>query len=249
MPQTPAADDASPVLEAHLLGRVDFEQGLALQNRLVFEASGRGDRRVDVLLCEHPAVLTVGRRGSRGHIDFTPRDLASRQLRVVWVNHGGGCLIHLPGQLAVYPIVPLDRWGLPVLEYVHRLHQALARTLGELGIAAQLRPELDGLWGRTGQLAAVAVAVKWSTAYFGAWINVSNPLDWFRWVRSDPYHGSPMSSLDAERRQAIRMTQLRAALVGHLAAVLGCQRYHVYTGHPLVAPRVALPREAAPRAG
>src|SRR5207253_1664853 len=54
----------SPDVEAYLLGTVDYEACLALQNRLVYEASGGNDGRISLLVCEHPPIITVGRRGS-----------------------------------------------------------------------------------------------------------------------------------------------------------------------------------------
>ena len=38
---------------------------------------------------------------------------------------GGGCVMHAPGQLAAYPIVPLDRLGLGLAEYRQRLEEAV----------------------------------------------------------------------------------------------------------------------------
>jgi hypothetical protein len=54
-------------------------------------------------------------------------------------------------------------------------------------------------------------------------------------VDSDPQGGTPASSLAAERRQPVRMAAVRATIVRHLATAFGCERYHLYTGHPLVA--------------
>ncbi len=278
-----------PSLEAYLLGRLEYDVALALQNRLVYEASGRNDGQMALLLCEHPSTLTVGRRGSRAHIALTPRELASRKLPVRWVNHGGGCLVHSPGQLAIYPIIPLQWHNLALGEYVVRLRTAVRSVLEELhvrvsdtaggpavtsshgsnganratsngqvnaatnghvnghtspadGQAAAVNHSAlrlpAGLWGRTGQLAAFAVAVKHDITYHGAFINVCPDLDAFRGVASDAAFGSPMSSLVAERQQPVRMTTVREAVVRHLCQVMGCQRHHIHTGHPLL-PQIA----------
>src|SRR5688572_7460058 len=93
-----------PTVEAYLLGRIDFHACLTLQRRLVYETSGRRDGRISLILCEHPRSITVGRLGSWAHIRVDQRELESRQVPVHWTNRGGGCLVHLPGQLAVYPI-------------------------------------------------------------------------------------------------------------------------------------------------
>ncbi len=227
--------DCNAAVEAYLLGLVDFEACLNLQQRLVYELSGRDDGQIALVICEHPSVITVGREGSRGHVRFDPEELTARGLSVRWVNRGGGCLLHAPGQLAIYPIVPLGWHGFTVGEYLARLQRGLIETLAEVGIAAQTRPGRMDLWGRTGQLAAVGVAVKGWTTYHGAYINVAPSLHPFRGIESDPASRAPMSSLAMERPQGVRMSTVREGLVRHLTQALGCWRYHLYTSHPLLA--------------
>src|SRR5215212_9820269 len=48
----------------HLLGTVDFEDCLALQRRLAYDALTRADGRIILLICEHPPLITLGRAGS-----------------------------------------------------------------------------------------------------------------------------------------------------------------------------------------
>src|SRR4051812_48755348 len=96
---------SEPAVEVHLLGEVDFDACLALQHRLVYEAGSRRDGQVTVLVCEHPLSITLGRLGSRAHVQLSPPVLKSNGLEVRWVNRGGGALLHAPGQVAVYPIV------------------------------------------------------------------------------------------------------------------------------------------------
>lgn len=237
-PRTPAP----PALAAHLLGLIDFDACLALQHRLVYEAAGRVDGQITLLVCEHPLAITIGRLGSRGHVRARRGELASHELEPRWVNRGGGCLVHAPGQLAIYPIVPLEWRGWTVGEYLGRLQAGLAAAVGDAGFAASTRPGRFGLWGHTGQIAAVTVAVKSWIAYFGAYLNVAPALFPQRWVESDPLDGGSMSTLAAERRKPVRMAAVREAVVRRLADALACDRYHLYSGHPLL----ARPRDASP---
>lgn len=221
-----------PAVEVHLLGLVDFDECLALQQRLVYEATGRQDGQITLLVCEHPLKITVGRQGSRSHIHLSQHELKSRQIGVRWVNRGGGCLLHAPGQLAVYPIVPLSPWSFTVGDYLSRLQQGLAEALDEVGCFAAGQPGRFGLWGHSGQVVSVAAAVKNWVTYYGAYVNVAPALYPFRWVQTDPLSDTPMTSLAADRRRPVRMTTLREALVRRLAVAWGCERYHIYTGHP-----------------
>ena len=217
-----------------MLGTLDFDVALALQQRLVYELSGRDDGQIALLICEHPKLITIGRQGSRAHVSLGDQELARRQLALRWVNRGGGCLLHVPGQLAVYPIVPLEWYGLKVGEYLERLQSAMLQTIVELHVTCHTKPGRYGIWGRGGQLVALGAAVKHWTTYFGAYLNVRPAMGLFRYVSSDPVGGAPMSSLAAERRQPLRVAAVRSALVPHLCAALGCERYHLYSGHPLL---------------
>jgi lipoyl(octanoyl) transferase len=253
----------SPALEAFLLGQVDFDRALALQRRLVEDVRNRDDGQITLLLCEHPTVITVGRGGSPGEIAMQSGPIRNRQIEVRWVNRGGQSLLHCPGQLAIYPLVPLQWSGFSVGEFLERLHAGLVETLDDLNVHGTTQPGRSGVWGRTGQLAAIGAAVRHWVTYYGAYLNVCPPMGLFRLVEAEaekgtgpicttttatrrcPPSGRPgkldqspfpprTSCLVAERRGPVRMTAVRAALVRRLAECFGCDRYHLYTGHPLL---------------
>jgi len=227
-----------PVAEFRLLGRVPFDAFLALQSRLVYEAGGLTEPRIVVLLCEHPDLITVGRAGSRGHIRLTNDRLKHEQLRVRWISRGGGCVLHAPGQLAVYPIVPLNLFGWTVGGYLRRLQAGIVEGFAELGVRGETFGGTFGVWGRSGLLANVGVAVRAGIACHGAFINVNPPMRRYAFVDVFPPHPdsdsgkSTMGCLLAERQATVRMTGVRAALVKTLAAAFDCPRCHLFTGHP-----------------
>lgn len=242
-------DPSAPAMQVHLLGVVDFDACLALKQRLVYELSGQDDGQASLLVCEHPPRISIGRSGSRRQIRLNQEELTSRKLPVTWVNRGGPALLHLPGQLAVYPIVPLQARGWSVGEYLTRLAYGLQAGLEEQGVQTQTHPKHGGLWARSGQLAALGVAVKRWTTYYGAYVNVTPDLSTFSFVHSDSLHQKPMSSLAAERRQRVQMTKVREALVRHVAAALDYERCHVYAGHPLLSHQRQPFHEATARVG
>ena len=146
------------------------------------------------------------------------------------MNRGGGRLVHCPGQLAVYPIVPLAgtvfrRASIP------RLQRALMDMLSELGVQVHVPPGRFGVWGRTGQLAFLGVAVRDWVTWHGAYMNVSPAMGLLRLVESDPIDIRPRAA-SPPKRGVVRMATVRAVLVRHLTEAFGCDRYHLYTGHP-----------------
>ena len=228
-----SSDARSASLEVYLLGLVDFDSARFLQDRLVYEISGRSDAQAALLVCEHPPIVTIGREGSRAHVLAEPRELVARQMDVRWLNRGGGCLVHAPGQLAVYPILPLERLGIGVAGYRRRLEESVIDTTREIQVPASRRPDEPGVWCRTGQFAFLGAAVKGWISYHGMFINVSPPTDLLKLVRSVK-PGDRVTTLAAERCRLTSMHAVRSGLVRNLARRLGYERHHLYTGHPLL---------------
>ncbi len=192
----------------------------------------RDDGRITVLVAEHPPSVTIGRGGSPAALQAGFGLLRQRRVEVRWVKRGGGCLVHAPGQLAVYSIAPLAWHGFTLGEYLARLQGAIVRVLSEIPLAVRLRPDGGGILGRTGQLASFALAVRDGVTRHGAFINVDPALGLFRVLESGMDDDPRPSSLVAERRGPVKMTLIKAELVRHLTAAFGCDRYHVHTGHP-----------------
>ncbi len=231
-PPLPSSPDGA--LEVHLLGEVPFDDALALQQRLVYEASGEHSPNICLLVCDHPPTITIGRLGSRAHLRAPAAELASRQIELRWVNRGGGALVHGPGQLALYPIASLAARAWTVGAFVTRFRAGLAAVLADLGVGNHLQHSLLALSGRTGQLVHFGLAVKSWTTYFGAYINVQPARHLASLVESDPADRAPASSLMIERQSPVKMTSVRAAVIARLAESFGTPRYHVYSGHPLL---------------
>ncbi len=225
------------VAEFHLLGELDFEDGLALQRRLVYEASQAATRRLTVLMCEHAGLITVGRNGSRRDIRRSGEQLARAGLELRWVSRGGGAVPHAEGQLAVYAVVHLPALAWSVGSYVGRLHAGVRAALEALNIRTQARPGSFGVWGRSGLLAAAGVAVRHETTCHGMFLNVHPAMAPFGFVDTFAAGAAAgekttMSSLVAESRRSVRMSGVRSSLVEQLVEAFDCTRYHIHSGHP-----------------
>jgi lipoate-protein ligase B len=232
-------------LEVFLLGQIDLRACLALQQRLIDRLQSSAGGQMTLLICEHPAVISIGRGGSVDDIQVRGAQLAGRSLDVFRVPRGGGAMLHLPGQLAVYPIVPLDERGWTVGELLDRFQNGLLAALAELGIAGYTRPGRHGVWGASGQLVGMGMAVKHWISHFGAHINVAPTLHLAKYLVTDPVDKTPAGSLSAECGSAVRMPRVRARVIRAVADSFGCERYHPYTGHPLLAEIVRNQRVSA----
>jgi len=232
---------ADSVLQVYMLGLVEFEAALALQRRLVFQVTGDPNTAA-LILCEHPPLITVGREGSWSHLHCDPGELQVRRWRIRWVNRGGGCLLHVPGQLAFYPILPLNRFGLGLQSYVDRLGEVIQALLGDFDVHGQTRRNGAGVWVGARPIAGIGVAVHDWVAYYGFSFNIKPDLQPFRLVRWGAKDGEPMTSLERERRGRLRPAHVRERLLEQFAARFPFARTSVFSEHPL------LTRKACPDA-
>lgn len=230
-PGVSAPGAADLALQAFLLGSVEFEAALVLQRRLVYNVAGERDNAC-LLLCEHPPLITIGRHGSHGHVRFDPEELFVRGWPIRWVNRGGGCLLHLPGQLAIYPILPLDKLGFGLQDYLKRLEEVVAAVLDDFSIRCQTRPGQPGLWVNGRLIAHFGVAVRDWVSYFGCCLNIDPDLEHFRRISCGGAAEPAMTSLARERHGPLRSALVRERLVEHFAERFGFARTSVFFGHP-----------------
>lgn len=236
MPSFPAS---SVPLEVFLLGLVEYEDIQQLQRRLVYELS-ETERSGALILCEHPPTISVGRSGSRMHIRPDPDVLKGAGIDVHWVNRGGGCVLHLPGQLSAYVLLPLRTLGLDLGVYLERLRGTVLDVLGEFDLGAEAEAEEDGVFLGASRVATIAVAVnRWITQH-GLSLNVGPYLGAFDLL--DPpapagRSGRP-TSMEARRQRPTSMAKVRESFIRHLEARFGLERHFFYTSHPLVPGKV-----------
>jgi lipoyl(octanoyl) transferase len=230
-------------LQVYLLGSAPFDAILRLQRRLHFEITG--DRRQAALIvCEHPPLITVGRQGSRSHIRLEAEELRLRGWPIRWVNRGGGCVLHVPGQLGLYAVMPLDRLGLAVPEYLQRFGNAVCDLLADFSVAAELRTDASGVWAGGRLVASLGVSVReWVTGY-GAYVNIHPALDLFRHVTASPDDTLPMTSLERERGGPVRPSLVRERLIEHFRARFAFSRVSLFSDHPALG-GIFIPRLAA----
>ena len=218
-------------LRVYLLGCVDFEALLRFQRLLHFEITGNR-RQAALIVCEHPPLITVGRQGSRSHIHLEADELRLRGWPIRWVNRGGGCMLHVPGQLALYPILPLDRLRCGIAEYLRGLTETIRAAVEDFSIHAGLGADDEGVWVGSRLLAAVGVSVRdWVTSY-GAYVNIHPALELFRHVSVSAHQHQPMTSLERERRGPVRPALVRERLIEHFRNRFGFSRIALFSDHP-----------------
>ena len=194
---------ASHPIEARWLGRIGYRDAHALQKRLVAERAG--DRIADqLLLLEHPAVLTLGRNSDPAHVLATPGELRARGIEVIQVERGGEVTYHGPGQLVAYPIVALARRRIMIRPFVRALEAALVATCAAHGVAAGRRDGHPGCWCEADgaaprKIGALGLRVERGVTYHGIALNVTVDLADFALIDPCGMQGVSSTSIAAER--------------------------------------------------
>jgi lipoate-protein ligase B len=183
------------------LGLLPYRDAWAIQVQAHADVLAGGPEQL--LLVEHPPVITLGRRpGIAGNILASPEKLAALGVEVVQSDRGGDVTFHGQGQIVAYPIVRLIDHRLSVGAYVRRLQQAIIAALSDIGISARLAPPTVGVWaddadGRRGKIAAVGVRISRGVSLHGIAVNVSTDLRYFDLIVPCGLKGRGVTSVQA----------------------------------------------------
>ena len=160
-----------------------MEYGAALQLQKELAAARKEGAVTDqLLLLEHPHVITLGRNGHMANVLAGEEILGRAGISFFPTDRGGDVTYHGPGQLVGYPILDLREWKRDVGAYVRAVEQVLIDTLGEFGIAAGRIPKLTGVWVDGRKIAAIGVHLsRWITSH-GFALNVHTDLSYFQYI-------------------------------------------------------------------
>jgi lipoyl(octanoyl) transferase len=190
-------------LEVRWLGRVPYREAWQMQHDLV--AQRRADEIPDqLLLLEHPAVLTLGRHADESFVRASVEELHQRGLELIRVERGGEVTYHGPGQLVAYPIVRLADRGILLKPFVRELEQSMIDTSAGFGVEAGRRDGYPGIWcdpdsARPRKLGALGLRLEGGVTYHGIALNVTTDLDDFSLI--DPC-GLPEAEVTSIAREA-----------------------------------------------
>lgn len=201
-------------MDVKRLGVVGYDEALALQQRLVEDRkAGRIDDQL--LLLEHPAVITLGvrTRNDRSHVLATPEALAARGVGLFETGRGGDVTYHGPGQLVGYPIIDLKPDRCDVHRYVRDLEEVLIRAVAAFGITATRTAGLTGIWVGDAKLAAIGVRIsRWVTSH-GFALNVNTNLDDFQLIIPCGISDKTVTSMERLLGRSVQMDEVMNAVV------------------------------------
>lgn len=197
---------------------VTYENGMQLQQKLVTMRQS-DEIRDQLLLLEHPPVITLGRGGDAANLLASNDTLRAQRVRFFETTRGGDITYHGPGQLVGYPILHLGEGRRDVRKYVHSLEEVLIRTVAHYGITAERVEGKRGIWVGNEKIAAIGVRIaRWVTSH-GFALNVVTNLEHFRLITPCGIQGSGVTSISQLTGRAVSVDEVRPILAAHFAEV------------------------------
>ena len=154
-----------------------------------FAASHKPQNTDEIWVLEHPRVYTQGTACQQDTL--FPSDIP-----IVKSDRGGQITYHGPGQIVIYPLLHLKRYGMGVKALVRNLEQAVIDLLQEQDICGERREDAPGVYVDQAKIAALGLRIKRGNSYHGLSLNVDMDL-------------KPFSNIDPCGYQGLQVTQLR----------------------------------------
>jgi lipoyl(octanoyl) transferase len=185
---------ATTPVDVRRMGTVDYLTALELQRGLAQERIAGGPDTL--LLLEHPAVYTAGRRTE-------PHERPVDGQPVVDTDRGGKITWHGPGQLVGYPIVRLAE-PMDVVKFVRVLEDSLIAVCAAVGLATGRVDGRSGVWVPASddrparKVAAIGIRVARGTTMHGFALNCDCDLSAFTSIVPCGIADAGVTSLTAE---------------------------------------------------
>ena len=193
------------------LGIVPYATGLEIQHMARDRVLAGGDD--ELLLLEHDAVVTLGKRG--GVVDQAALDRLG--IPVVAVDRGGQATWHGPGQLVGYPILDLRRRGLAIPSLIARLGALLQRVACALGVDhAAFEPSRPGIYDKGRKLGAIGLHIQRGVTTHGFALNVDCTLAGFDAIEACGMPGLESTSVALAAGRSVTVDDAKRALVAEL---------------------------------
>lgn len=196
---------------------VNYQDAWDLQ-REVHARVVSADQEDTVLLLEHAAVYTAGKRTEPHErpFDGTP---------VIDVDRGGKITWHGPGQLVGYPIVRLPN-PIDVVSHVRRLEQLMIDVCSDLGLDACRIDGRSGVWfeavGSTPErkVGAIGIRVSRDVTMHGFALNCDCDLSWADTIVPCGIPDAGVTSLSKELNRDVTVREVLPLIEKRLPDIL-----------------------------
>ena len=189
------------------LGMISYANAWEYQQKLFNEAlvkKAAGEEvQNQLLFCEHPHVITLGKSGHENNLLLTKEKLKERGVEYFHIDRGGDITYHGPGQLVVYPIFDLDSFDIGLKKYIHRLEEVIIQLLAEYGIKSERMEKGTGVWldldgPHARKICAIGVRSSRFVTMHGLALNVNTNLSYFSLMNPCGFIEKGVTSIEKE---------------------------------------------------
>jgi lipoyl(octanoyl) transferase len=192
-------------------GLIEYKEALEIQRRIHGEVAS-GARQNTLLLLEHPAIYTAGKR-------TLDEERPVNGAQVIDVDRGGKITWHGPGQLVGYPIVRLKNPH-ELVGFVREIEAGLINVCLDFGINGQRIEGRSGVWVRddsgTRKIAAIGIRVASGTSMHGFALNVAPDLSAFSAIIPCGIADAEVTSMEQELGREITIADVQSSVEKHL---------------------------------
>lgn len=195
------------MIEIYDLGFKPYEEVWHLQKHWVeLRAQTRISDRL--ILTEHPAVYTAGRK-------VNVQALPTLDAPLFAVERGGEVTFHEPGQLVAYPIFFLENSRRDLHAFLNGLEQVIIDTLADFGLYASRDSRNTGVWVKGRKIASIGIAARHWVTYHGFALNVHNSLALAQPIKPCGFEPEIMTSFAQEMPVPPSLNALKRRLKHH----------------------------------
>jgi lipoate-protein ligase B len=192
------------------LGVVDFQDAYVMQKKLWQQACEDACQRL--IICEHPAVFTLGKIAQERFLLVNAEDLRHQHIALVRTDRGGEVTFHGPGQLVIYPIFHLEPYGKDLKIFLEKLEEVVIDLLRYFGIVANRQKGFTGVWVKEKKIASVGIGVKKWVSFHGIGLNVNTDLSFFSMIKPCGLDVA-MTSMANETGSPLAMARVKEKIV------------------------------------
>ncbi len=202
------------------LGSCDYQEAYAYQRQLICKRMGYKIPDTLVLLY-HPPILTIGRKGARGHILAPPEVLRKEGILVYETDRSGDITYHGPGQLVAYPILDLKQHAGDELWLMSCYEDVIIRVLKDFNLNGLRMDKCTGVWVEGKKICSIGIAINNWVSYHGFALNINVNLDHFRYIAPYGKAGEIVTSLQNMLGREIDEENVRDRVVRRFGEVFG----------------------------
>lgn len=205
------------------LGLLEYQKSLALQKSIVEKRIKKTLVESILLVVEHPAVFTLGKRGGRQYLLAEEKQLATQNIQVVETSRGGVITYHGPGQLVVYPILRLRDTGRNLADFVRLLEEIMICIGRSFGVDLARDSRNAGVWHGESKVGSIGIAMRKGITYHGMALNVAMDLTPFSWITPCGLASVPMASLEQLSQKPVNMAEAKQQMYECFTRLLGTE--------------------------